>query len=145
MEVLMRNLICTFLLSSYIAVFGTFAAFGQTPGLRVEADIPFDFTIGKTTFEKGSYEMRLTRVNGVVYHASLYNANGKIVMTTMAIQIGSTNRDASDMLFAANNGRLSLNKLRTPDTGFQFSIPKSDASFVAEAKKIEVQPVGSPN
>jgi hypothetical protein len=145
MEVLMRNLICTFLLSSFIAVFGTVAAFGQTPGLRVEADIPFDFTIGKSTFEKGSYEMRLTRITGSVYNASLYNAKGKIVMSTTAIQIGSTNADASDMLFASKAGRLALNKLRTPDTGFQFAMPKTDEAIVAEAKKVQVQPVGAPN
>ena len=141
----MRNIISAFLALSFIAVFGTVLAFGQTPGLHVEAEIPFDFTVGKSTFSKGSYEMRLSRINGSVYSASLYDADGKVVLSTTAIKIGSTNRDGSDMLFSANGGRLSLNKLRTPDTGFQFSIPKADSTFVAEAKKVQVQPAGSPN
>ena len=140
----MRNIISAFLVLSFIAVFGTILAFGQTPGLRVEANIPFDFTVGDKTFASGSYKLILTRNFSSMYNASLYDSEGRVIFNTTAIRNGSTNRERSDMVFAVSDGGHFLEKLRTPDMGFQFATWKKER-LVAESKKTSVPTTASPN
>lgn len=144
MEVLMRNIISTFLVLSFLTVFGTVLVFGQTPGLRVSADVPFDFTVGDSTFAAGKYEMVLTNNFGSVYTVSLFNENNKRILSTTAIRTGSTNKDNSDLLFASDGGGRFLEKLRTPEMGFQFGSSKKQR-LIAHAKKISVPTNASPN
>jgi hypothetical protein len=136
MEVLMRKLFSAFLSISFIAVFGAATAYGQVYGLRVSADVPFDFAVGDSTFAAGKYEMLLTSNNGSVYTVSLFNENRKQVMGMTAIRIGSTSKD-SDLLFANDSGAKFLEKLRTPDMGFQFVSSKKER-LLALAKRTSV-------
>ena len=140
----MRNITSAFLTLSFIAVFGIVSASAQGYGLRVSADVPFDFTIGNTTFAAGKYEMVLTGHSGSVYSASLFDDKRKLVLNTTAIRNGSTNKDNSDLLFAADGGGHFLEKLRTPEMGFQFVSSKRER-LVAQAKKISVPTDASPN
>ena len=139
----MRRITSALLAISFIAVIGSFTAFGQSNGLRVEADIPFDFTVGKKTFSSGNYKLVLTRFQNTVYTASLYDGDGKFVLRTTAIRNGSVVNNKSDMVFAVNEGGHFLEKLRTPDMGFQFGVWKSD-SLLAKSEKVSVPTNGSP-
>jgi len=137
----MRN---SLLIISLITIFGAAAAFGQTTGIRVEANIPFDFTIGKTNFASGNYELLVSRYFNSLYTVSILNSEGKVVMKTVASANGSTNRKNSDMVFASNAGGLVLDKLRTPDMGLQFAYSKSD-KLVAQTQKVPVETSSAPN
>jgi hypothetical protein len=141
----MRNIISAFLVLSFIAVFGTIIAFGQTQGMRVSADVPFDFTIGNSTVAAGKYEMVLTSHLSSVYAVSLFNENHKLVLSTTAVRIGSTNQDNSDLLFSNVGAGRYLEKLRTPEYGFQFVTSKKDRLVAEQAKKISVPTEASPN
>jgi hypothetical protein len=145
MEVLMRNIINAFLTISFIAVLGA-ASYAQTIGLRVEANIPFDFTVGESTFAGGSYELLLTRNHNSVYSASLLDSEGKVVLKTTAIRTGATSRENSNMEFAVSGGGHFLEKLRTPDMGFQFAVAKSNR-LIAKTQKVNVpaKEAGAPN
>jgi hypothetical protein len=137
----MRN---SLLIISLITILGAASAFGQTNGFRVEANIPFDFTVGKTTFTSGNYELLVSRYFNSLYTVSILNSEGKVIMKTTAIRNGSTNRDNSDMVFAANAGSHVLDKLRTPDMGLQFAYSKSD-KLVAQTQKVPVETSSAPN
>ena len=139
----MRNIISTFLVLSFIAIFGTISVFAQD-GTRVDADIPFEFTVGKTTFAPGKYRMVLTSVNGSVYNVSLFDAGRKRIFNTIAVRNPSTNRHRSEMVFAvAESGHL-LETIRTPEMGFRFMGSKRDV-LVAHSKTVAVPASGSPN
>jgi hypothetical protein len=140
----MRNIISTFLILSFVTIFGVIGASAQI-GTRVYADIPFDFTVGKTTFAAGKYEMVLTKHFGSVYAVSLFDQNHKRILSTTAVQNGVTNPKDSDMVFSVATGGHFLEKLRTPEMGFQFVSTKSDRALVAQAKKVSVPTEASPN
>jgi hypothetical protein len=137
----MRN---SLLIISLITIFGAASAFGQNYGIRVEANIPFDFTIGKTNFASGNYELLVTRHINSLYSVSILDSDGKVVMRTTAVRNGSTNRENSDMVFAANAGGHFLDKLRTPEMGLQFAYSKTD-KLVAQTKKVPVETSSGPN
>lgn len=143
MEVLMRHIISAFLTISFVAVFGA-ATFAQTPGLRVEANIPFDFTVGKNTFASGSYDLVLTRIHNSIYTASLMDSSGNLVLKTVAVRNGATNRDSSQMIFSVSEGGKYLETIRTPEMGFQFATSKKDR-LLASTQKVAVPAEGSPN
>ena len=140
----MRNIISAFLTLSFLAVFGTVSTFAQMSGFRVSADVPFDFTIGDSAFSAGKYEMVLSSVTGSVYSVSLFNQNRERIFGTIAIRNGSTNKENSDLLFATDGGGRFLEKLRTPDMGFQFVSSKKER-MVALAKRVSVPTEASPN
>lgn len=140
----MRNIISAFLTLSFLAVFGAAAVSAQTYGYRVSADVPFDFAIGDSTFAAGKYEMVLTSGNGSVYSVSLFDVNRKRVLGATAVRNGSTNKDNADLLFAAEGGGYFLDKLRTPEMGFQFVTSKKER-LVALAKKVSVPTEASPD
>ena len=140
----MRNIISAFLTLSFLAILGTVSTSAQVSGLRVAADVPFDFTIGNSTFAAGKYEMVLTSVTGSVYSVSLYDQSRKRILGATAIRTGSTNKDNSDLLFATDGGGRFLDKLRTPDMGFQFVSSKKER-LTALAKRISVPTDASPN
>jgi len=144
MEVLMRSSVKTLLIPSFIVVLGIISTFGQTVGMRVDADIPFDFTVGKTTFSEGKYKLVLTRIHESLYAVSMFGEDGKRVLATTAIRNGSVNAQNSDMVFAVSNGGHFLDKLRTADAGFKFALQNTDRT-VAESQRTSVPVSGSPN
>ena len=139
----MRHLISAFLTLSLLAVFASASSSAQVYGYRVSADVPFDFTIGDRTFAAGKYDMVLTSITGSVYSVSLYDQKRNRIMGATAIRTGATNKD-SELLFATEGGGYFLEKLRTPDMGFQFASSKKER-MVALAKKVSVPVDSSPN
>ncbi|MFL6467812.1 MAG: hypothetical protein ACJ72Z_07620 [Pyrinomonadaceae bacterium] len=140
----MRSFVKALLIPSFILVLGSISTFGQTPGMRVDAEIPFDFTVGKATFSEGKYKLILTRLHDSLYSVSMFGTDGKRVLSTTAIRNGSTNRKNSDMVFAISDGGHYLDKLRTADAGFKFIVHPGER-IVAESKRTSVPVSGAPN
>ena len=144
MEVLMRKLILGSFALISLSLFITSAVSAQVTGTRVEANIPFDFTVGDENFAAGSYRLLFTKGNGSVYHVSLMTDKGRPIMKTMAVQNGSTLRNKSELVFAVTDGGYFLEKLRTPDAGYLFSWSAKDKK-VAQVKRVGVPTESSPN
>ena len=138
----MRAVIRTFLVLSLTLVFGASISNAQGTGLRVEAEIPFDFTIGDKTYTAGKYDLTLVRLYGAVHSARLRDDTGKVICNTTAIQNGSSVPNKSDMLFAVVDGQRYLEKIRTPDFGFVFSKSSGDKR-IAKARRVSVPTSGS--
>lgn len=140
----MRKLILgIFALFSISLVFTT-AMSAQTFGTRVEANIPFDFTVGDETYSAGSYRLVFIRSIGSVYNVSLMDEKGRAIMKTVAIQNGSTVRNKSELVFAVTEGGHFLDRLRTPDAGYLFSWSEKDRR-VAKVRHVSVPTESSPN
>src|SRR5678816_397125 len=136
MEVLMRAIIRTFLVLSLTLVFFVFFSYAQA-GTRIEANIPFDFTIGDKTFAAGKYDLSLFRLYGSVHAVTLRDDTGKLILNTTAIQNGSNARNKSDMMFAIVDEQHFLDKIRTPDCGFVFDKSSCDKRL-AKASRVSV-------
>jgi hypothetical protein len=141
MEVLMRTIIRSFLVLSLTLVFGASISYAQA-GTRIEADIPFDFTIGDKTFAAGKYDLSLFRLYGSVHSVRLRDAEGRLILNTVAIQNGSTVRNKSDMVFSIVEDQHLLDKIRTPDSGFVFNKSTRDKR-VAKARSVAIPTSGS--
>ena len=137
MEDLMRAIIRSFLVLSLTLIFGASISNAQVAGLRVEADIPFDFTIGSNSFSAGKYNLSAIRNNGSVYYVTMRDEAGKLVCSTTAIRNGSTMRNKSEMMFAVVDDQRALEKIRTPDFGLLFTRSSGDKR-VAKAKRESV-------
>jgi hypothetical protein len=142
MEVLMRPIIRTFLVLSLTLVFGASISHAQSSGTRIEAVIPFDFSIGDKTFTAGKYDLSLFRLYGSVHSVRLRDNTGKLILNTTAIQNGSSARNKSDMLFAIVDDQHFLDKIRTPDCGFVFNKSSRDKR-IAKAGRVSVPTSGS--
>ena len=142
MEVLMRAIIRTFLFLSLTLVFGASISFAQTTGTRVEAQIPFEFSIGDKIFPAGNYDLSVIRMHGSVHNVTMRDDTGRLILNTTAIQNGSTVRNKADMLFAVVDDQRFLDKIRTPDFGLVFSKASGDKR-IAKAKRVSVPTSGS--
>ena len=140
MEVLMRAIIRSFLVLSLTLVFG--ASISSAQGTRVDAEIPFDFTIGDTTFAAGKYRLSVVRLYGSVHSVTLRDETGKLIHNSTAVQNGSSVPDNPDMVFAVVDGQHYLDKIRTQDCGFVFSKSSADKR-IAKAKRVSVPSSGS--
>ena len=137
----MRAIIRSFLVVSLTLVFGASISYAQA-GTRIEANIPFDFTIGDKTFAPGKYDLSLFRLYGSVHSVRLRDATGKLIFNTIAIQNGSTVRNKSDMLFAIVDDQHLLDMIRTPDSGFVFNKSSRDKR-IAKSRSVSVPASGS--
>ena len=139
----MKKVLSTIVVLSFMAIFGATTSFAQY-GTRVDADIPFDFTIGKKTFASGKYRLVLKPAGTTYYSVSLLNSDGMRIFSTTALRNGSTLRNKSAMVFAvAGEGRY-LETIKTPDAGFGFATSISDKR-IAESKRVTVDTSGAPN
>ena len=136
-EVLMKSIIKTLLVLSITVVFGATFAFSQTTATLVQAEIPFDFAVGKRVFPAGDYSLAVIRQNGFVHSVQLRDDSGRLIFNTVAIQNGSSTRNGSEMVFANSGGRKQLEKLSTPEFGYIFSRPSGNKE-VAIADRLSV-------
>ena len=140
----MRKLILSSIALFSLSLIFTAAVSAQVSGTRVEANIPFDFTVGSETFSAGSYRLLFTKGTGYVYKVSLTTEKGRPIMKTIAVQNGSTLRNKSELVFAVADGDYFLEKLRTPEAGYQFNWSAKDKK-VAQVKRVGVPTESSPN
>ena len=116
MEVLMRKATSTILFLLIALTIGTITASAQR-GLRVSADIPFDFSVGKEEFKAGTYDLSIVNTAPGFFAVSLLD-NGKAIYRTTAVRSGDVTRDKSLLVFNIVDGERYLDKVMTPDIGY---------------------------
>lgn len=122
----MKKIVSNFIVFSFISVFAVLAASAQYSATQVDADIPFDFSIGKKTFKAGKYHLKLLRNNSGGYNVTLRDESQKMIFSTIALRNASTKLKGSDMVFAVVDGHRYLEKIRTPEVGYGFYTSFSD-------------------
>lgn len=132
----MKTIIKALLVLSILAVFGVTFAFPQTGGMRLRAEIPFDFAIGNEVFPAGKYSLSVFRRSDTVHAVQLRDESGKLVCNTIAVQNGSS-RDRIEMVFAGKDDRRQLEKLSTPTFGYIFSRAGGD-KHLASVERVSV-------
>jgi len=138
----MKTIIKALLVLSVTVVFGATFSFSQTTATRVQAEIPFDFSIGANSFPAGNYSLFLIRRNGLVHSAQLRDNSGRTICNTVAVQNGSSTWNRSEMVFADTGDRKQLEKLSTPEFGYIFSRSGGD-KHVAFTDRVSVPASGS--
>ena len=120
---------------SFLAIVLTFtgtSAFAQLT--RIDAQIPFDFTIDGKTFEAGKYVMRLRRAVSGVEHLELRDAKNRVVYDGFMLQNGEPASDKPELLFDRIGGQAVLAKIRLADKGIAVPMEK-DANLTLASKE----------
>jgi len=138
----MKKIICTFISIAVLSILAGVSASAQTYGTRVEADIPFDFTVGKKTYKAGSYDLSIVRGQAGTYLVSLFDENGKYICRSFAVENAGTVKRQSILEFSVMSGEHYLAALRTPDVAYSFLNSPRNKS-VAQAERVSV-PLSGP-
>jgi len=139
----MKKIISNFIVFSFISLFAISTTSAQSYGTQVDANIPFDFSIGKKTFKAGKYQLTLVRNNSGVYSVLMRDESKKAIFSTIALRNASTKLKGSDMLFVVVDGHRYLEKIRTPDVGYGFYTSFSDKRS-ASIERASVPVSGTP-
>jgi hypothetical protein len=126
-----------------IAILAIFFGF-SVPGVeaqtasRVEVQIPFEFTAGKTTLKPGVYTIK--RMNGNL--VQLKNAEGKAVILNAPVNLSSANPEATERLVFNKYGHeYSLAQIwLTADTGRELSNQKKSGQRERIELSLRVSP-----
>jgi len=113
---------------AFVAIFFVMAVAGvqaQAPS-KVEVNIPFEFTAGKTTLKPGVYSIRRTTGNLL----ALRSADGKSVILNAPQSLSSNNPKAEERLvFDKYGDKYVLSQIwLTVDTGRQLFVEKKGAN-----------------
>jgi hypothetical protein len=141
-EVIMKKFICTFISVAVLSLAVVVSAGAQSFGTRVEANIPFDFTVGKKTFKAGSYDMSIVRGIAGVYYVTLFDENGRSISRSLAVENAGTIKKGSLLEFSVDGGDHYLEAFRSPTVAYSVLNSARKQSF-AQAKNITI-PVSGP-
>jgi hypothetical protein len=113
---------------SFIAlafVFSAVSAQAQSV-TKVEAEIPFDFTIGEKQLSAGTYELRLVGNAGGGTRIMMVNKDGETAHSAIILRNGDAEGQAAKLVFDVVGGTRSLAAITTSDAGF--SVPSTRKS-----------------
>lgn len=110
-------------------------AFAQS-STRIDAVIPYDFTIGDRQFEAGKYVMRVRRHQNGVNLVELRDSRYRVVYEGFALENGAGPSAKSNLLFDRSGSVAKLTEVRTGERGYSISGPTdNDRVNIASKKK----------
>lgn len=115
-------------------IFGGITANAQSSTTKVDANVPFDFTVGEKSFSAGKYTLRISNAAAGVSLMEVRDSEGEIVQTVLLSTNGERRRATSELVFDRVEGTVVLAKIVTADAGY--SVPlSSNVKLVAAARK----------
>lgn len=109
---------------SFIAiglVFSAFSAQAQSV-TKVQADVPFAFTIGDKTFEAGKYDLKVINNASGSVRVQLTDEDGKVMHSAVMLRNGSGISEKAELVFDVNGADRVLSSIKTDDAGY--TLPK---------------------
>ena len=129
----MKKFIYTVSLLAIMLAFSGTSVLAQS-ATRIDAQIPFDFTIGGETFEAGKYVMRVQRTSGGAEKLVVRDAKNRVVYETFMLQNGDATSDKPELIFDRIGGQAVLAKIRLENMGLGLPTDK-DANLTLAAKE----------
>lgn len=94
------------------------AANGQST-TKVQAEMPFEFSIGDRSYEPGRYQMRVTRAGSSHSVLQLINEKGEVIHATLVRKDDAKKAAKSSLAFDVKGDRRRLSSLRTGKHQYQ--------------------------
>lgn len=103
---------------------------------KINAVIPYDFSIGDEQFEAGKYVMRVKRMQNGVNLIELRDSSHRVVHESYALENGDPGTGKANLVFDRSGSVAKLTQVRTGDRGFAISgDTKGDGSMTLASKK----------
>lgn len=118
---------------SLALIFGGVSANGQLSVTKVDATIPFDFTVGDKSFSAGNYVIRLAG-NRTTVSFEIRDENGKTLHNGFVMSSGDVAKAEPELVFDKVGGQRSLSKILIENAGYAFP-EASKAKQIASSKR----------
>jgi len=102
---------------------------------RIDATIPYDFTIGDDQFEAGKYVLRIRRAAGGASIAELRDARHRVVYESILMENGATGGGKANLVFNKEGAVARLTHVRTGSKGYTITDEPSGNRDVNLASK----------
>ncbi|MGQ0542431.1 MAG: hypothetical protein ACT4O9_11370 [Blastocatellia bacterium] len=110
--------ICSFL--TLALVFSAVSANAQSE-TKVEASIPFAFSIGDKTLPAGNYDIKVNSSSSGTVNVTFFNEDGESVLIALAVREGEVRESKPELRFDVDGERRVLANISTHTTAY--SIP----------------------
>ena len=134
----MKKFIQTVSFLGLTLIFGAAAANAQANVTRVDADIPFDFMVGKERFEAGKYVLRISTTAGGAKAVSILNERREQVASTFATENGDRAKTSAELRFDKSAGTAVLSQIITENGGYSVA-SLGKAAQIASTRKAAKQ------
>jgi hypothetical protein len=138
----MKKFIYTISFLAIVLTFSGSAVLAQST-TRIDADIPFAFTLGGETFEAGKYVMRVRRTSAGAEKLEVRDAKNRVVYEAFMLQNGDTTNAKPELVFDRVSGQAVLAKIRLENMGLD--VPADKDANVTLASKERKRNGGSSN
>ena len=102
---------------------------------RIDANVPYDFTIGDQQFEAGKYVLRVRRAAGGASVAELRDSRHRIVYEGFVMDSGDTGNGKANLVFDRSGSMAKLTQIRTGEKGFAINESASSDRTINVASK----------
>lgn len=121
---------------SLALIFGGVSADAQTSVTRVDANIPFDFSIGDKSFEAGKYVLRIVGTSTETKSIELRDQAGKTLQTVFAMSNGNVAK-VPELVFDKVGGQRALTKISIENAGYTVAVSSEVKQIAANGRKAE--------
>lgn len=85
---------------------------------KIDANIPYDFSIGDEQFEAGKYVLRIRKSSGGASVAELRDSRHRVVHESFVMENGDTGSGKANLVFDKSGAVARLTQVRTGTKGF---------------------------
>lgn len=114
----MKRFIKLFSLLGLALIFSAATAKAQTV-TKVDANIPFKFSVGGKTHDAGSYKLRVQSMAAGGALVTIVDSEGNNLQSVLATPTGDAAKGRSELRFEKQNGQRSLVGIVLPTAGLQ--------------------------
>ena len=102
----------------FIAVVFSVVAVSAQTAHKFQAEIPFDFSVGKNIYSAGTYNVRVDKSTGTVGVLTLSDKDGKMLDRVAVSSNGMVSEKDSFFTFVRTGNQRSLSKISSAAAGF---------------------------
>ena len=135
----MKRFIQVFSFLGLALIFSAATANAQTVN-KIDANIPFSFSVGDKPYEAGTYQLKIQSIAAGGALVTIFDSEHNSVQSVLAVNTGETAKSKAELVFEKQNGQRSLTAITLPYTGLQIGSSKSAATTITKNKIKTAEP-----
>jgi hypothetical protein len=129
----MKRFIQLFSLLGLALIFSAATAKAQTVN-KVDANIPFNFSVGDKSYEAGTYKLKIQSIAAGGALVTIVDSEGNNLQSVLAVSTGDVSAGKAELRFDKQNSQRSLVGIALPNAGLQIGGSRSQAATLTSHK-----------
>jgi len=135
----MKRFIQIFSFLGLALIFSAATAKAQTVN-KVDAKIPFNFSVGDKNYEAGDYKLKIQSIAAGGALVTIVDSEGNHVQSVLAVSTGNISIGRPELRFDKQNGQRSLVGISLPTSGLQIAGSRAEAATLTRHKAKSAEP-----